>query len=130
MSAPKTYLTSDLEVLTYTGGPPKHRPVVAVPLSSKWYQLWLVHPDGGVSIAPLYDAEPDLEDVGHADSYAAGSVSGDHCWNPYYVEAWAAKHGFDLCPMARDLMIARWIRYHDGSDQIRSTFVTMVWSNW
>ena len=87
--------------LVHTVARPNH-PVLTCELHTKWYQLFLIHPDGRVEPADL----DGLEDLW------PGTVVGDHCWNPSALEYLAEARGWVIDPVAFDLIAGRWVANH------------------
>jgi len=78
-------------------------PILTVECYSRWYSLYLVTPNGEVSIVDFSELEP----------YASGSsVSAyvDHVPNPVAVEAFAESRGYHLYEVALDMIVGRWTR--------------------
>lgn len=79
---------------------PADRPLLTVALSEKWYGLYIVYPSGAVS----HIAFPD------EDNYEVlGSPYVDHAPNPRHITRFAEKNGYDIHPVALDLITGRFV---------------------
>ena len=74
-------------------------PTLTVELYSKWYYLYLVDPSGLVTEIDF----PDDETCPEGESPYA-----DHVPNPRAVSAWAEKMGYDVNPLAFEMIVGRW----------------------
>jgi hypothetical protein len=81
---------------------PWTKPIVTIENYCKWYDLYLVHPDGRVEAVPF--PEERIE----------GAPYLDHAPNPSHVLHWAERMGYHLHEESEEMMIGRWeIEYHD-----------------
>ena len=79
-------------------------PTLTVENYMKWYDLYLVMPDGTVKAL-------DLEEY-----LGLGFDMGDHCWKPAHVARYAAMKGYDICSNSFEMLIGRWRQDHEGVD--------------
>lgn len=88
--------------LVLSGGELPTTPTLTVELYEKWYDLYLVAPDGTVTEVSFGD----LEDR----RYCAGDQTAvaDHVPNPVVVAAYAQFHEYWVDNLAYELMVGRW----------------------
>jgi hypothetical protein len=90
------YFTDDGVLLAYFGEP-KEVPILTISFSHKWYNMYLVNPDGSVSVA-----EP-------SDDKRLNTWHSSHVPIPGRVEQYADHMGYELCDNAFDLIMGRWM---------------------
>lgn len=91
------------------------RPVLTVELYMKWYDLFIVHPNGQVSSA--------FECAGHkwdeAEDYVISqykeSAVCDHAFNPKFFVRLAETLDIDYCDLALELVAGRWAIDYDNA---------------
>lgn len=75
-------------------------PFVTVPMASKWYWLFVLHPDGRLvkhDFGVLEGFEP------KGQPYFV-----DHVPNPHAVDGWARSMGYYVDDVAMDMLVGRW----------------------
>jgi hypothetical protein len=89
-------------------------PIITVENYIKWYDLYVVHPNGTVhTIAevPAYaNAAKQIEQAFVART--GKSAQGDHIWHPGYVQMLATNLGFLVDEIALETLIGRWFMEH------------------
>lgn len=80
---------------------PNPHPILTVELSTKWYELYLIQPDGKVE-GVFFPT---------SDKYTSFV---DHVPNPIVVQEYAAAKGYYLDELAFDLIVGRW--YNEVKD--------------
>lgn len=84
-------------------GPLLPHPVLTVERYCKWYDLYLVLPDGTVRGVGAYPY----------DDFAVGETAmGDHCWNPAVVQRVAAHERWIVDDLSMELIAGRWVIEH------------------
>lgn len=84
--------------LSYVEGEELDAPLITVEIYPKWYELFVIHPDGGIEALLFHEL-----DDGEGTTYV------DHCPNPRKVEAYAEKHGMYVDEIALELIAGRWV---------------------
>jgi hypothetical protein len=84
-------------------------PVVTVENYVKWYEPWLVLPDGSVRKVTFEKMES------HAVALDT-SAMGDHVFNPAVIERMALENGWLVDETSMDMIVGRWVREHQGVD--------------
>lgn len=79
--------------LILTNGLDENQAIITVELHTKWYNLFLVFPDGG-----FVEFEPDVFDVGYRDN----------TYNPYDLINFAQHNNYTIDEMALELIVGRW----------------------
>lgn len=74
---------------------PNSSPVLTVELSNKWYELYLIYPDGKIESVFFPTSEKDTSFV-------------DHVPNPRVVQEYARKKGYWIDDLALELIVGRW----------------------
>lgn len=74
-------------------------PTVTVEFYQKWYGLVVVQPNGNIE-------EVAFPDEGFCKP--SESPYADHVPNPAVVMRWAKHHGYEVDPLALELMVGRW----------------------
>ncbi len=77
------------------------RPVLCVGLYDKWYELFLVHPDGRVEEVWFSEMEKDAAEL-HIVACP------NHCPNPMVVQKFAERKGYILNNEAKEMIDGRW----------------------
>ena len=91
------------------------RPVITVPLVSKWYHLLLTR-EGITCPLPFEDIEVT---VGRNWNWADdGSVVGDHIVHPKAVRMYASLKGFHVDDLSYELLVGRWVLEWPGCDAV------------
>ena len=87
------------------------RPVITVENYLKWYDLYVIHPEGRVEVLEDHlSAEDDfISEYGE-------SAYGDHVFNPRFVLFLARRNGMDVSSGALEALIGRWQLEHDNVD--------------
>ncbi len=80
---------------------PLHEPTITVEAYCKWYDLYLVSPDGTVKAVGF-----DELDTGKGTPYS------DHVPNPAAVTLFADKKGYGVDPLALEIIVGRWHMEH------------------
>lgn len=85
--------------LVWVTRPLRDRAVLTVENYTKWYSLFLIHPNGAVEEVPFPD-----------DKWARGNESAfcDHVPNPNAVQRFAADKGYGIDDQAYEMMVGRW----------------------
>lgn len=81
---------------------PVTAPTLTVELTSKWYDVFVAHPDGTISTLDFYDDVPPYVEKDRLSSVV------DHTFNPLYIKRIAAHYGYRIDPVAYDLIVGRW----------------------
>jgi hypothetical protein len=89
--------------LAYTGEP-RNRAIVTVELYCKWYGLYLIAALGHVKPLDF----PNESTLPRFATYRRGSYYVDHVPNPAAVKMMCEQHGWDLDPLAFELIVGRW----------------------
>lgn len=87
------YVTIDNKILLCTGCLPVDRPLLTVELETKWYRMYLIHPNGTSE-----EHIPDDMEVGFKDD----------TFNPDDIQKYAYNHNYHLDVLALELLIGRW----------------------
>ena len=102
----KKYVSDRETPLIYTGQCDK--PVVTIERYIKWYNLFVVHPDGRV------------EKVNYPiDVLKEGSPFVDHVPNPDYVVVWANQNNYLIDSISYEVMVGRWFLEARDTDEIK-----------
>lgn len=86
-------------LLVYQGRP-KTMSVVTVENYLKWYELYVVHPDGRCEAAPFPDDNLIVDQ----------SPCMDHVPNPNYVVLWANRQGYAVDSRSIEIIAGRWFQ--------------------
>lgn len=79
--------------LLYNGDVLPNIPTIVVELTTKWYSLYLLHPNGSVE-----SFEPDPGEVGYKDN----------TYNPMDLVMYAQKHNYVIDELSFEMIIGRW----------------------
>jgi len=77
-----------------------HPGILTVENYLKWYSLYIVKGDGSVTKVE-YDGTINM---------------GDHVVNPSDLEAYAERHGYDICGQSMDMIVGRYVTVIAGND--------------
>lgn len=78
-------------------------PTITVENYSKWYDLYVVYPDGTVQAIDYYNSvEPNVESNGESSIL-------DHTFNPLYVKRIAKFFNYQIDHVSLETIIGRWI---------------------
>jgi hypothetical protein len=91
-------------------------PIVTVEDYLKWYNVFVIQPDGSIVVAS--EAYSDLWYSMEGRMPSAKSFYGDHCWHPGGIEMFAELIGGVVDPDALGALTVRWIRECQGKDLI------------
>jgi hypothetical protein len=84
-------------------------PILTVENYLKWYELYLIQPDGSITTIPFEELEPYEKDD--------GPVMGDHVFNPRVVQRMAHAQDYHLDTQAFEMLIGRWeLEYKNKSE--------------
>lgn len=103
-----TYYTDRRQPLVFHGIP-EEVPVITVENYIKWYEPWLVLPDGSIRKVTFEEMEPHAVAL---DTFAMG----DHVFNPAVIARMAQENGWLVDTNAMDMIVGRWIQEHQGVD--------------
>lgn len=99
-----TYLSKRNLPLLYVG-PPGKVPIVTLENYTKWYDIYLVMPDGSVQTV---DSHLILEVVDEETSKDHPCLWGDHLYHPVLIEKLAKKLGAQYDERAQEVAAGRW----------------------
>ena len=95
-------------------------PYLTVECYVKWYDLYIVHPDGRAETIhsnPAY-AKTFKETESTFTTQTGKSATGDHIWHPGFVELLAEKLGISIDEVALEAIIGRWYQEHLNREPI------------
>lgn len=87
------------------------RPVLTVERYAKWYDLYVVYPNGRVAtFKDTLDSEGAFISEYHESAY------GDHVFNPRFYLFLAKRYGMDFSSGALEVLVGRWLLDHCSVD--------------
>jgi hypothetical protein len=89
-------------------------PIVTVEDYIKWYDVYVIQPDGSIVVAS--EAYSEIWDS--MERRMKKSFFGDHCWHPGGIELFAELIGGVVDPDALGALTVRWITECQGKDLI------------
>ncbi len=93
--------------LVRTHADPILLPTITVDASEKWYRLFAMLPDGTVREIDFCTELDEPRFCGDESAYC------DHVPNPVAVQRYALTYGYEIDPLAFEIMVGRWeIEYH------------------
>lgn len=94
----KQYLSDRLMPLLYWGPPPEV-PTLTMEAYQKWYEMFLIHPDGSVS-------KVEFDQLYEVCGYMTPHI--DHVPNPQVVVTLCNKRDWIMHALAHEVMVGRW----------------------
>lgn len=88
-------------------------PVIAIELYLKWYELFVIMPDG--TVEPFQFVRLD-----ELSGKMGMSPYVDHTPNPLVIARWAVENDYFVSELSMELIIGRWER--EGKNNYESTF--------
>src|SRR5690606_15381227 len=92
----RVYLSDRNIPLVFHGWPP-NKPTITVENYCKWYNLFIVNPDGSVGKVPVYD-----------HSKYEGTTWYDHVPHPGWVKFLEREYGYEVDDESFEMMIGRY----------------------
>lgn len=93
MPVPGIYTTVNSKTLLCTGCLPVDKPLLTVELYTKWYRMYLIHPNGTSEEHIPSDYEVRFK---------------DDTFNPTDIQKYAYTHNYHIDPLALEMLIGRW----------------------